>query len=321
MHPVMNRVKSLGLVALVASASAAVDAQVTVDFENFNLGGQLYLDTLEMVVISNVGGSGVNVTIQAYDDLRIYDMFQYGGAGTQAMIDMNWNNFNNPLGTDILFDPVVSNVSLLAGDFGSDDDSPLMIVAYDAAGNVLGTASQPWPASASPPLAVLSVNACGIKRIHYSSGGTFQNSTFVDDITFMPSGSARHFLPFCGTVHPGGTITLPIIADGGDGSKTRVPSIPLVLLATRPNALEHDWTSAGRLRVDPRSVLGLFPGTQIRIPDDPRFIGQTLYAQSLLVDSRGMYSPMLLLGPALGVRVESRAPAGGSGGWLLGPGQ
>lgn len=169
----------------VAGLASAARTQVVVDFESFDLGGQMFLDTPEMLVFTNVGGSGTDVTIQGHDDVRIYDLTLFGGSGDQALIDMNWSNFNNPLGTDITFVPSVSAVSLEAGDFGGDDDSPLAIVAYDAANNVIGSASSPW-SSTPPPLAVLSITAAGIQRVHFSSGGSFQNSTFFDNLTFTP---------------------------------------------------------------------------------------------------------------------------------------
>jgi hypothetical protein len=102
----------------------------------------------------------------------------------QALIDMSWSTFQNPNGTDILFDVPVKNFSLRAGDFGGDDDSPLKIEAFDAGGASLGVAMVSWPASTFPPFATLSLNVSGIRKVHYSSGGQFTGSTFIDDVTF-----------------------------------------------------------------------------------------------------------------------------------------
>jgi hypothetical protein len=169
----------------VSTASAAV-----IDFETFNLGGGLFVDTPETLVFTDVNGSGVDVTIDGGVDLRVYDLVQFGGyafPGPQALIDMNWTSATNAFGTDIVFSSAVSNFTLIAGDFGADDDSPLRIEAFDGGGASLGAATAAWPSSSFPPLAALSLNVTGIRRIHYSSGGAFTGSTFIDNLTFTPS--------------------------------------------------------------------------------------------------------------------------------------
>ncbi len=180
----------LAIALAIGCSTPLCFGSTTIDFENFNLGGAMFLDTPDTLVFTNVGGSGVDVTIVGGSDLRVYDLVQFGGyafPGPQALIDMSWSSFTNPNGTDILFSSPVSNFSLIAGDFGSDDDSPLMIQAFDASNNLLGQASSAWPASAFPPFASLGVNGTGISRIHYSSGGAFPSSTFIDNLTFTAS--------------------------------------------------------------------------------------------------------------------------------------
>jgi hypothetical protein len=178
----------------VAALMLAVQLPAEViDFESFNLAGAVFLDTPEILSFMNVGGSGVNVTINGGADLRIYDLVQFGSyafPGPQALIDMNWGTFTNPAGTDIFFSTLVSNFSLIAGDFGSDSDTPLRIEAFNAGGASLGVATALWPATANPPFALLSLNLSGISRVHYSSGGSFTGSTFVDNITFTPGAAA-----------------------------------------------------------------------------------------------------------------------------------
>lgn len=180
-------VLSLSLIAVFAEAG---EAQYVVDFEGFDLMGQLYLDTGETLVFADIGGSGVTLTVVGHDDVRVYDLYQFGGdpsATGQAMIDVNWANYNNPAGTDFYFDPPVRNFYLFSGDFGVDDDTPLNIRAYDAADTVIATDSQQWPATAFPPFARLSADVSGISRVHYISGGTYQNSTFIDLLGFQYS--------------------------------------------------------------------------------------------------------------------------------------
>ncbi|MGH7412318.1 MAG: integrin alpha, partial [Candidatus Methylomirabilis sp.] len=75
-----------------------------------------------------------------------------------------------------------------------------------------------------------------VGAIRDDDGGTDRGAVWV---LFM--GGMDRFSPFPGTVHPGGTITLPLVADGEE-PKTRAPSttaIPFVLLATRTNTIEH----------------------------------------------------------------------------------
>jgi hypothetical protein len=178
---------SLLSLTLLIVFPAAGHAQYGIDFESFDLMGAPYLDTVETLVFPDVQGSGVTVTIEGHDDVRIYDLFQYAGDPNitgQAMIDMNWLDYNNPAGTDFHFDPPVANFFLHAGDFGADDDSPLSITAYDSGGNVIATDSAPWPETAFPPFAQLSVGVSGIKRVHYLSGGDYMNSTFIDLLGF-----------------------------------------------------------------------------------------------------------------------------------------
>ena len=81
----------------------------------------------------------------------------------------------------------VSNFSLRAGDFAGDADTPLSITAFDAANNIIGTGTASWAAGQNPPFALLTTAATDIRKVVYSSGGTFAGSTFIDDITFTPT--------------------------------------------------------------------------------------------------------------------------------------
>ena len=174
---------SLRLVAPARTASMA-----TIDFEDFDLASGLFLDTPEAIAFPNASGSGVSVTLTGHDDVRIYDLIRFGGGdyatGRQACIDMNWVTFSNPLGTDIVFDRPADSFILTAGDYGSDDDSPLTVTGFDVSGNPIAFDFKPWPASQYPPFTELSLSAPGICRVHYSSGGTYPNSTFIDLLSF-----------------------------------------------------------------------------------------------------------------------------------------
>lgn len=183
-------VRMLVVVALLTvTGGISPAAPLTIDFEQFNLGGQLYLDVPETLLFNNVGGSGIDVTIVGAADNRVYDLYKFGSnpnATGQALIDWFWPYGSNPVGTSILFNKSVSSFSLRAGDFGADDDSPLKITAFDAQDQIIGQDSVPWYASSLPPLAMLSVSAPGIRKVIYNSGGNYANSTFIDDVTFIP---------------------------------------------------------------------------------------------------------------------------------------
>lgn len=177
---------------LCALSLVAVAEPVLIDFEDFYLGGAEYLDLPETMIYLHPGG--IETTIQGHDDIRIVDLVAYAGSDPggngQAFIDMDWSSFDNPEGTDITFNLPMRSFSLEAGDFGDDDDSPLTIVAYDELGVEIGSASAPWPADQEPPLVTLTIEAPGIRRIHWQSGGANANSAFIDNLTFDPAPTA-----------------------------------------------------------------------------------------------------------------------------------
>lgn len=201
----MKYLLPLALTALLPALAAA--QTYVIDFEDFNTGGAAYEDVSESLLLADVGGSGIDVTINGGADNRIYDLVQFGGytfPGPQALIDWNWSSYQNTAGTDIEFSAPVSSVSLIAGDFGGDDDSPITITAYDASGAVVDSDFTPW--NGNPPFSLLSVSGGGIVRVHYSSGGQYTNSTFFDDITFEADGP---MLSAAG-LSAGGTATLTV---------------------------------------------------------------------------------------------------------------
>ncbi|MEZ5066251.1 MAG: hypothetical protein R3B81_16105 [bacterium] len=181
-------------VLAVLMIDASVARAATIDFEDFDLVGGPFLDVPESLPFSNVDGSGVDVTINGGADNRIYDVFQYGhdaDAVGQALIDWPWPSGSNPAGTEMLFSVSVSEVTLRAGDFGSDDDSPLLLRAFDINDVEIGSDSVDWPVTAHPPFATLSVAAAGIRKVIFSSGGLFAGSVFIDDVTFSTSVSVE----------------------------------------------------------------------------------------------------------------------------------
>jgi hypothetical protein len=223
-HKVTKYIGLIGLgclssiLAAIEPLNAAIEPLNTakINFEEFNLNNQVFLDVDQSLEFLNVDGSGVNVTIVGNADNRIYDLFKFGrnpNATGQALIDWFWPMGSNPLGTTILFDQPVSNFSLRAGDFGSDNDGQLKITAFDSAGNVIGSDSANWNSGQFPPFATLNLNTTGINKVVYLSGGTFQNSTFIDDLTFqfhqsqtVPEPSSTLSLLALGTLGAGVTL-------------------------------------------------------------------------------------------------------------------
>lgn len=158
-----------------------------IDFEDLDLGDREFAPVASPLVYRNVGGSGVTIT--ASPGLRCYDLWQFGhdkSATGQALIDWFGDGNRGERGITISFDRPVKSVSLKAGDFHGDDDSPLTITAYDAAGKQIATTSADWKSGRGPPFATLSLAASGIRRVEYSSGGDNPHSTFIDDIRFTP---------------------------------------------------------------------------------------------------------------------------------------
>ena len=173
----------------VACGIAPAVPYYTIDFDSFDLAGGLYLDVPETLTFNNVDGSGINATIIAGADNRVYDLLKFGNnpnATSQALLDWPWPDGSNPTGTTIQFNKSISSFSLRAGDFGFDDDVPLEITAFDAQNIPLAQDTVIWNASSEPPFATLSVTAPGIRKVIYHSGGVYENSTFIDDITFIP---------------------------------------------------------------------------------------------------------------------------------------
>ncbi len=82
----------------------------------------------------------------------------------QALLDWLWPGGSNPAGTLYTFDMDVADVSLTVGDFQSDDDSPLTLVAYDGRGSVVASDSESWPETAGPSFVTLSVEPTDVER-------------------------------------------------------------------------------------------------------------------------------------------------------------
>lgn len=184
----MLRLLALALAALVLAAPAGARAQLfEEDFSRYDLGGATWLDLPEVEAIADAGGSGITLTVVAAQDLRVYDLVDYGDGSEpgQGIIDVDWVSFDNTQGTTFLLDAPVAELRVFAGDFGRDDDSPLSLAAYDQAGAQLDSTTVGWDATAKGPFAELVVAGEGIRRVQFRSGGSAPGSVFVSRVQFL----------------------------------------------------------------------------------------------------------------------------------------
>ena len=180
----------------LAVVCGVAGAQVQ-DFEGFDLGGADFLDTAESLLFEDLVPS-IDMTIVGGADLRVYDLLEWAGSDPgnhgQALIDWDWNSESNDVGTEFLFSAPIPGFSLLAGDYGGDEDGPLTITAYDADGAIVATDSVFWTGDDQPPFAQLSLTGTGITCVVYTSGGDFTGSTFIDDVMVIPAPGATGVL-------------------------------------------------------------------------------------------------------------------------------
>jgi hypothetical protein len=169
-----------------------VSHPVGIDFEDVKLDGKPYVDLQSGTVFVDPA-TQVAVTIRAGAGLRVYDMPTFSGDNKhpgQALIDWNWPAGSNPEGTRLELGRPVTSLTLVAGDWGSDDDGDLALVAFDCEGKTIGKHAVKWGADKFPPFARLEVSVNhdgpGICAAHYSSGGQYANSTFIDNIVIEP---------------------------------------------------------------------------------------------------------------------------------------
>ncbi len=135
------------------------------------------------LVFPDVNGTGINVTIEG-PALTVTDLFEFAHLDEirgNALITNIWPQQD---GISIKFSRPVQTVGIIAGDFGGDEDGPLVLRAFDCKGQVVGQASAPWNDGQMPPFAPLTVSADSICQVIFTSGGEFAGSTFLDVLTF-----------------------------------------------------------------------------------------------------------------------------------------
>ena len=154
--------------------------------------GQLNFDDLQPTLgdppakpleFTDVDGSGINITIHG-PALTVTDLFQFAHLDAirgNALITNIWPQQD---GISIKFSRPVRMVSVIAGDFGGDDDGPLVLRAFDCKGRVVQESSAPWKDGQMPPFAPLRVSADSICQVIFTSGGEFAGSAFLDRLEF-----------------------------------------------------------------------------------------------------------------------------------------
>lgn len=125
----------------------------------------------------------VKATLRASVSLRVQDLARYGPNGEGlGYIDWRWPGGANTDGLTLTFDRPVSVVSLQAGDWGSDDDGPLELTAWDCEHRQVATVTKAWGSSREWPFETLEVKGKGVCLVRYRSGGPFAGSTFITRI-------------------------------------------------------------------------------------------------------------------------------------------
>jgi hypothetical protein len=188
----MRRSISLALLLSVAGLAHGRGPRVGIDFEDVKLEGQPHVE-LESGVEFVDPATQVGVRIVAGAGLRVYDMPRFSGDSKvpgQALIDWHWPAGSNPEGTRIKLGRPITSLTLTAGDWGSDDDGELSLVAFDCEGKTIAKDGVKWGADKFPPFARLEVSVNhdgpGICSVHYRSGGQYAGSTFIDNIVIEP---------------------------------------------------------------------------------------------------------------------------------------
>jgi hypothetical protein len=123
----------------------------------------------------------VKATLRASVSLRVEDLGTYGAEGL-GYIDWRWPGGANTDGLTLTFSRAVSFVSLEAGDWGSDDDGPLELTAWDCDHRLLATTKKPWGLTREWPFETLRVEGKGICQVRYRSGGQYAGSTYITRI-------------------------------------------------------------------------------------------------------------------------------------------
>lgn len=155
-------------------ASGGVQASV-IDFNSTPV--EIAYDQL---VFSNIEGSGVDLTILPGS---AHLMVQNIPGTSPALLDFTDSGY--AIGTTFLFSKDVKGFSVQAGDYGADNDTPLLLKLYDASDNLIDTISSDWPDGASiPGYATLSSDVLGIRKAVFYSGGIYPGSVYLDNVKF-----------------------------------------------------------------------------------------------------------------------------------------
>lgn len=146
-----------------------------------DLKGAPFRDYKEPLVVTIRGD--LKMTMRASVSLRAQDLPSYAsGVEGIGFIDWRWPSSANTDGLTMTFSRPVSVVSMEAGDWGSDDDGPLELTAWNCDHQIIATVTRPWDISRNPPFEKLKIVSKGICSVRYRSGGQFAGSTFITKI-------------------------------------------------------------------------------------------------------------------------------------------
>lgn len=129
------------------------------------------------LLFENVSGTGVDVKIDG-PALTVTDLYEFAGQDDvrgNALITNRWPQQD---GIAVIFSRPVRTVGIVAGDFGGDEDGPLILRALDCKGREVARDEATWSSGQMPPFAPLMVSALSICQVLFTSGGEHAGSAF-----------------------------------------------------------------------------------------------------------------------------------------------
>jgi hypothetical protein len=181
------------IAALLVGRATASATPITFDFES------LSTSSGTSTVTQTVGGVTVTVDRQDSAALTVQDLGGSPPAFGSRTIGNFIGGFTAPGSTLVVsFSSAVSSAGISFGDFGGDDDSPVVLNAFsgtNGTGTNLGSVSISYPLAndldnGNSAIGTLGLSAVGIQSFTVASGGPFPGSLYFDNVTVDTSAAA-----------------------------------------------------------------------------------------------------------------------------------